>query len=333
MSDPHEIPAPRSRLERVLEAGQFALAVEISPPSGPNVGALERQIEMLRDQADAYNVTDNQSAKVRASSLAACIKLKQSGLEPVLQLTCRDRTRLGLQSDLIGASLFGINNVLALSGDHPACGDHPHVRPAGDIDSINLVRMIRLMRDEQIFENGQTIPKRAPHFFLGAVANPFSPPWDYRPMRLAKKVAAGAQFIQTQLIFNLDRFREYMKRVVDLGLHEKVAILAGVAPVRSLRVANFMRDKIAGIDLPDEILARFQGLSKEDQEKAGIDLCCEISEQVRAIEGVRGLHIMAVGWPASVPGITRQLDLSPRPTLPPTEAAAESEPPPTSTVS
>ncbi len=321
-----ETPMRHSTLERVLAAGHFAVAVEISPPAGPNPGALERQIETLRDQADAYNVTDNQSAKVRASSLAVCILLQQTGLEPVLQLTCRDRNRLGLQSDLIGASLFGITNVLALSGDHPVCGDHPHVRPAGDIDSVNLVRMIRLMRDRGIFENGQPIPKRAPHFFLGAVANPFSPPWDYRPFRLAKKVAAGAQFIQTQLIFNVSRFREYMRRVVDLGLHGKVAILAGVGPVRSLRVANYLRERIAGIDLPDEILERFEGLSEADQEKAGLDLCCEIGEQVRAMEGVRGLHIMAVGWPAAVPAVVRRLGLYPRPTLPPAGAPSSDQP-------
>jgi methylenetetrahydrofolate reductase (NADPH) len=317
-----ETPVRRSALERALAAGHFVVAAEVSPPIGPNPAALERQIETLGGQAEAYNVTDNQSAKVRASSLAACIMLQQAGLEPVLQLTCRDRNRLGLQADLIGASLFGITNVVALSGDHPACGDHPHVRPAGDIDSINLVRMIRRMRDQQIFESGRPIPKRAPHYFIGAVANPFSPPYDYRPYRLAKKVAAGAQFIQTQLILNVSRFREYMRRVVDLGLHQKVSILAGLGTVRSLKMANRLRDKIAGMDVPDEIIERFQGLSPEDQEKAGLDLCCEIGEEVRDIEGVRGLHIMAIGWPAAVPEVVRRLGLYPRPTLPPVEASS-----------
>jgi methylenetetrahydrofolate reductase (NADPH) len=302
-----------SRLARVLGAGRFALAIEISPPVGPNPGALQRQIELLRGYADAYNVTDNQSAKVHMCSLAACILLEQAGLEPVFQLTCRDRNRLGLQSDLLGAAALGIKNVLALSGDHPVCGDHPHVDYVGDIDSMNLIRMIRLMRDEQVFESGKPIPKRAPEFFVGAAANPFSPPFDFRPVRLAKKIRAGAQFIQTQLVFNLDRFRDYMARVVDMGLHEQVPILAGIGPIRSLKGASFMADMIAGMDVPDHVFERFGVLSDEDQAKVGLDLCCEIGREVMEVEGVRGLHIMAVGWPAAVPDIVRNLGLYPRP--------------------
>jgi methylenetetrahydrofolate reductase (NADPH) len=311
-------PSPgKSRLERVLETANLAVAVEISPPVGPNPEVLGRQIDILRGQADAFNVTDNQSARVHASSLASCILLQQAGLEPVLQLTCRDRNRLGLQSELLGAALFGITNVVGLSGDHPSCGDHPHVRPVADIDSVNLVRMICLMRDRKVFESGRPIPKRAPRFFVGAVANPFSPPYEYRPLRLAKKVAAGAQFIQTQLIFNLNRFREYMSRVVDLGLHERVAILAGIGAVRSLKIVNRLRDEVAGIDLPDRVLRRFKGLSPKDQEKAGLDLCCEIGDEVQTIEGVRGVHIMSMGWTEAVPLVTGALGLHPRPELDP----------------
>jgi methylenetetrahydrofolate reductase (NADPH) len=305
--------ASESNLARLTRQGHFALAVEVSPPVGPNLGALQRQIELLRGYGDAYNVTDNQSAKIHTSSLAACIVLKQAGIEPVVQFTCRDRNRLGLQSDLLGAALFDLQNVLALSGDHPACGDHPHVQSVGDIDSINLVRMIRRMRDDQVFESGKTIPKLAPKFFIGAVANPFAPPFDYRPYRLAKKVQAGAQFIQTQLVFNLERFREFMQRVVDLGLHEKTVIMAGIGPVRSLRAAEYMANQVPGLEVPDSVVARLRGLSKEDQEKAGLDLCCEIGEAVRSIEGVKGLHIMAIGWPAAVPEIVRNLGLYPRP--------------------
>ncbi len=171
-----------------------------------------------------------------------------------MQFTCRDRNRLGIQSDLLGASAFGITTVLALSGDHPSCGDHPHVKNVGDIDSINLVRMIRRMTDDQVFENGKKIPKIKPDFFVGAVANPFSPPYDFRPHRLAKKVEAGAQFIQTQLVFNVERFREYMKRAVDLGLHEKTAIMAGIGPVRSLKAAQFMATKVPGMEVPDSVI-------------------------------------------------------------------------------
>ena len=309
-------PRSASPLARLLDAGHFPLAVEVSPPIGPNLPALQRQIELLRGYGDVYNVTDNQSAKIHTSSLASCIALKQAGLEPVAQFTCRDRNRLGLQSDLLGAAIFGITTVLALSGDHPACGDHPHVRNVSDIDSINLVRMIRRMTEEQVFESGKKIPKIRPDFFVGAVANPFSPPYDFRPHRLAKKVEAGARFIQTQLVFNVDRFRDYMKRVVDLGLHEKTAILAGIGPVRSLRAAQHLATKIPGMEVPRAVLERLEGLSDEDAEKAGMDLCCEIGERVREIEGVRGLHIMAIGWPAAVPQVVERLGLFPRPALP-----------------
>ncbi len=308
-------PLSRSPLARVLDAGHFAVAAEISPPVGPNPEAVRRQIETLRGCADIYNVTDNQSARIHTASLAVSIMLKQAGMEPVVQFTCRDRNRLAIQSDLLGAAAFGITTVLALSGDHVSAGDHPHARPVYDLDSVNLIRTIRMMRDAQVFENGKAIPKRAPDFFIGGVANPFAPPYDFRPLRLAKKVAAGAQFIQTQLIFNVARFREYMARVVDLGLHERVAILAGVGPIRSLRAAEFMAHRVAGMDVPDAIVKRMEGLSKEDQARAGIDLCCETAQQVGEIEGVRGIHVMAVSWPAAVPEIVERLGLLPRPAL------------------
>ncbi len=312
------ITQPDSNLARVLRAGRFAVTVEVGPPVGPLTDPIYRQIAVLRGYADAYNVTDNQAATVHMASLPVCIMLKQAGMEPVLQMTCRDRNRLALQADLIGAVGHGIVNVLALSGDHVSGGDHPHVKPVYDLDSVNLVRMLRMMR-EGVFENGQPIPKRAPDFFVGAVENPFAPPYDFRPLRVAKKVAAGAQFLQTQLIFNVPRFREFMARVVDLGLHEQVAILAGVGPVRSLRAAEFMREQVAGMDVPDWVVQRMQGLSKEAQAQAGIELCVEIAQQVREIEGVRGLHIMAVGWPSAVPPIVEALRLYPRPIAEPLE--------------
>jgi methylenetetrahydrofolate reductase (NADPH) len=304
-----------SQLAKMLRAGQFAVAAEISPPIGPNPEAVKKHIDMLKGYADAFNVTDNQSAMVHMSSLSVSIMLKQAGMDPVVQFTCRDRNRLGLQADLLGAAGFGITNVLALSGDHAIWGDHPHCKSVYDIDSINLVRMIRMMRDDQCFENGKPIPKRAPDFFIGAVANPFAPPYAYRPLRLAKKIAAGAQFIQTQLIYNVPRFREFMARVVDLGLHEKCYILAGVGPIRSLKGAEYMAHDVAGMDVPDFILQRLEGLSKEDQAKCGLDICCEIAQEVRQIEGVKGLHVMAVSWPEGVPKVVEQLGLYPRPVL------------------
>jgi methylenetetrahydrofolate reductase (NADPH) len=318
-----------SNLAKVLKAGHFAVCVEVSPPVGPNLEAIQREIKTLRGYGDAYNVTDNQSAMVHVSSLAVSIMLKQAGMEPVVQFTCRDRNRLGIQGDILGASVFGINTMLFLSGDHPIWGDHPQCKPVYDIDSINLIRIARMMRNNRVFENNKQIPKLAPDIFIGAVENPFAPPYDYRPMRLAKKVVAGAQFIQTQLIYNVDRFREFMRRVVDLGLHEKVAILAGVGPMKSVRVAEYMKTEVAGMDVPDAIVAHMAGLSKEDQQKAGMDICLEVAEQVRSIEGVAGLHIMAVNWPAAVPEIVKQLGLYPRPVIeqtPPATPAGAAEP-------
>ncbi len=308
-------PTPHSNLARVLQAGHFAVAAEVGPPVGPNVAPIQRQIRELRGYADAYNVTSNQSASVHMGSLPVSIMLKQAGLDPVFQLTCRDHNRLSLQSDLLGAAAFGITNVLAISGDHVSSGDHPHVKPVYDIDSINLVRMIRMMRDAQVFENGKSIPKSAPEFFIGAAANPFAPPFDFRPLRLAKKIAAGAQFIQTQLVFNVPRFREFMARVVDLGLHEKAAILAGIGPIRSLQAAQAMAHEVPGLDVPEWVVQRMEGLSKEDQAKAGLDLCCELAQQIREIEGVRGLHIMAINWSQAIPPIVEALGLYPRPTF------------------
>lgn len=303
----------QSRLARVLQAGHFALTLEISPPVGPNRAAVDRQIKLLSDYADAFNVTDNQSARVHASSLAVSIMLKQAGLDPILQVTCRDRNRLGIQSDLLGASMYGITNVLALSGDAPIWGDHPQTKGVFEIDSINLVRILRMMRDDQVFENGKEIPKIAPEYFIGAAANPFAPPHDFRPIRLAKKIAAGADFIQTQLVYNVPRFREYMRRVVDMGLHEKTAILAGVGPIRSARGAEFMKNEVAGMDVPDEIIARMKGLEKEKAAEEGVDICLEIAEEVRQIEGVRGLHVMAVSWASILPELVTRLGLYPRP--------------------
>ena len=306
-----------SNLARVFESGQFAVAAELSPPVGPNRGYIERQIKTLRGYADAFNVTSNQSAMVHVASLPVCIMLKQAGLDPVYQVTCRDYNRLSMQANLLGASIHGITNVMAISGDHVTQGDHPHIKPVYDIDSINLARMIRLMRDEQVFENGKTIPRIAPDFYIGAASNPFAPPYEFRVIRLAKKVAAGVQFVQTQLVMNIPRFREFMARVVDAGLHEKVNIMAGVGPIRSRRAAEYMASDIPGLDVPDWILKRLEGLDKEDQAKAGADICCEIIDEVREIEGVRGVHIMAISWHRIIPELVKRLGLYPRPQFEP----------------
>jgi methylenetetrahydrofolate reductase (NADPH) len=302
----------KSHLATVLESSEFAVAAELSPPRGVNLEAIARDANILRDYADAVNVTDNQAASVRMSSTAVSALLIQHGVEPVVQMTCRDRNRLGIQADLLGAAALGIRNALCLSGDHGKWGDHPHAKNVYDLDSIHLLRMVRNMVENGCLDNGKNI-KPAPNFFIGAAANPFAPPYEYRPYRLAKKVAAGARFIQTQLIYNVDRFREYMKQVIDLGLHEQVYILAGVGPLKSVRAAEFMAAKVAGMDVPQELVDRMAKTPKAAQPEQGIRICTEIIEQVREIPGVAGLHIMAVHWADSVPEIVSRAGLYPRP--------------------
>ncbi len=301
-----------SHLARVLEAGEFAVAAELSPPRGVNLEAIERDANILRGYADAVNVTDNQAASVRMSSSAVSALLIQHGVEPVVQMTCRDRNRLAIQADLLGAAALGARNLLCLSGDHGKWGDHPHAKNVYDLDSLHLLRLARNMVVNGCFDNGKNI-KPAPDFFIGAAANPFAPPYEYRPYRLAKKVAAGARFVQTQLIYNVDRFREYMRQVRDLGLDEQVYILAGVGPLKSVRAAEFMATKVAGMDVPKALVQRMAKTPKAAQPEEGIRICSEIIEQVREIPGVAGLHIMAVHWADSVPEIVSRAGLHPRP--------------------
>jgi len=301
-----------SRLAVRLEAGQFAVAAELSPPRGVNLEAIARDARTLKAYTDAVNVTDNQAASVRMSSVAVSALLIQHGVEPVVQMTVRDRNRLAIQADLLGAAALGARNVLCLSGDHGRWGDHPQAKGVFDIDSIQLLRLVRNMTAHGCLDNGREI-KPAPQFFIGAAANPFAPPHDYRPYRLAKKVAAGARFIQTQLIYNVERFRDYMAQVRDLGLDQQVYILAGVGPLKSIRMAEFMAENVAGMDVPQAIIDRMRKTPKAAQAEEGIRICSEIVEQVRDIPGVAGLHIMAVHWAESVPEIVSRAGLYPRP--------------------
>jgi methylenetetrahydrofolate reductase (NADPH) len=312
MGDELTIPSKPSRLAKILAAGQFAVAAELSPPRGVNLDSIAKDAATLKGYADAVNVTDNQAASVRMASIPVCALLVQQGLEPVAQMTCRDRNRLAMQADLLGAAALGIRNVLCLSGDHTRWGDHPAAKNVYDLDSTHLIRLVRNMVEHGCLDNGKEITP-APDFFVGAVANPFAPPFDYRPMRLAKKAAAGARFVQTQLIYNVDRFREYMKKVVDLGLHEQVYILAGVGPFKSSRMASFMATQVAGMDVPQPLVERMEKTPKAAQPEEGIRICCEIIEQVRDLPGVAGLHIMAVHWTEAVPEIVTRSGLYPRP--------------------
>ena len=304
-----------SNLARLLSAGHFVVTAELSPPRCAQLTSVEREIEILRDHVDAANVTDNQTANVRMSSIAVSTLLAQRGLEPVMQVTCRDRNRLAIQADLLGASAWGIRNLLCLSGDHGKWGDHPAALNVYDMDSMHLLRMVRNMVENGCYENGRPIPSPPPHLYVGAAANPFAPPYEYRPMRLAKKVAAGAHFIQTQIIYNVARFEEYMVQVRDLGLHERVHILAGVGPIKSAGAARFMAERVAGMDVPQAIVQRMAKTPRAAQPAEGLEICIEILEQVRQIEGIAGVHVMAIQWPEAVPEIVKRSGLWPRPRL------------------
>ncbi len=301
-----------SRLEGILERGEFVVTSECGPPRGVDPEVIRKKGELLKGYVDAVNVTDNQTSVVRMSSFASCILLKNMGFDPILQMVCRDRNRIALQSDILGAAALGINNILCLTGDHQKFGDHPAAKNVFDLDSVQLIQTIKWMRDEGKFLGGEEL-KGAPKLFIGAAANPFADPFEIRVPRLAKKVNAGVQFIQTQCIYNLERFEKWMEMVRDRGLHEKVHILAGVTPFKSVGMAKYMKNMVPGMDVPDEFIERLQGVPKEDQAEEGIKICVESIQRLRAIEGVHGVHVMAIEWEQKVPEIVQQAGLHPRP--------------------
>jgi len=302
----------KSNLEKVLEAGQFAVTGEIGPPTSADPEVIRKKAKLLRGCVDAFNVTDGQTAVVRMSSWAACLVGRDEGLEPTLQMTCRDRNRIALQMDILGAAALGINNILCLTGDHQIFGNHPESKGVYDLDSIQLIKVIKDMRDEKKFQCGDEMAVE-PRVFIGAAANPFADPFDFRDLRLAKKVKAGADFVQTQIIYNVDKFVEWMKRVRDKGLHQRVNILAGVAPIKSVGAARYMQSKVPGMDVPDAVVERLRGVPKEEVSKEGTKLCVDIINQVREIEGVAGVHLMAIEWEEVVQEICEAAGLLPRP--------------------
>ncbi|MBN1847370.1 MAG: methylenetetrahydrofolate reductase [Deltaproteobacteria bacterium] len=301
-----------SVLEKILAAGHLAVTSECGPPRGALPEKVKEKAEMLRGYVDAINVTDNQTAVVRMSSLSACILIKQLGLDPILQMVTRDRNRLAMQSDILGAYAHGINNMLCLSGDHPCFGDHPMAANVYDLDSMQLIQVVRKMRDEGRFQGGDEI-ENPPKMFIGAAANPFADPFELRAIRLAKKVKAGVDFIQTQCIYNIDKFGKWMKEICERGLNEKVSILAGITPLKSAGMANYMRNKVPGMDVPEELVKRMAGVPKKDQADEGIKICLETIEQLKTMEGIRGFHIMAIEWEQKVPEIVERAGLLPRP--------------------
>lgn len=303
-----------SKLEKILAAGHLAVTSECGPPRGSDGEAIVKKAEMIKNHVDAINITDNQTSVTRLCSLAACIRLKLMGLEPVLQMVVRDRNRIALQSDILGAASFDINNILCLSGDHQVFGDNSMGQNVFDIDSMQLIQTVRHMRDEGKFLGGDEI-KGPPRMFVGAAANPFADPFEIRVPRLAKKIAAGAEFIQTQCIYNLDKFELWLKQAGDRGLLDKVAILAGLTPLKSAGMAKYMKNRVPGMDVPDEVVKRISGVPKEKQAEEGIKICVESIQRLKETEGVKGFHIMAIEWEEKVPEIVEQGGLYPRPDI------------------
>ncbi len=307
-------------LERALRQGHFAVTAELGPPRGWDAAFVRKKAQILKGWVDAANVTDNQAAVVHMSSIATGLLMIEEGLEPIIQMTCRDRNRLAMQSDLLGAAAHGVHNLLCLSGDHQSKGDHPGAKNVHDIDSIQLVAMVRAMRDENHYQNGRDIPGGGPRLFIGAAANPFADPAGMRPYRLRKKAQAGADFIQTQLVYDVPRFREFMKKVVDLGAHERVAILAGVGPLKSPGMARHLRLNVPGMAVPESLDARLEaavkGIAGDDKtarstawREEGKRICVELIQEIREIEGVAGVHIMAIEWEEAVPEIVKAAGL------------------------
>ena len=319
-----------SNLERVIEDGHFAVTVEIGPPMDCDREIVLEKARLLKGLADAFNITDNQTGVVRLSSIASSALIMGEGLEPVMQMTCRDRNRLAIQADILGAAALGIKNCLCIAGDHQSFGaagrlkGHPGAKNVYDIDSIQMLSALRGMRDDGVQQGGDPLDKRPP-LFIGAAWTPLGDPIDIRPLRLRKKVEAGADFIQTQGVFDVDLFRDQMKIIFDMGLHERTAILAGIIVPKNLGMLKYMNSSVAGVSVPDGLMTRMEQAryaagddkkkARENQAEEGIKITVELIEQVREIPGIRGVHIQAIEWEHRVPEILKRAGLVPRPKL------------------
>ena len=299
----------KSRLEKILDAGHFAVCSEMGPPMSASADFIRKKAQVLKGYVDAVNITDNQTAVVRMSSIAAAVIAREEGLEPVIQITCRDRNRIGIQSDILGASALGIRNVLCLTGDHQTFGSDPGSKNVFDIDSVQLIKCVNDMVNGK-FMSGKEI-KVPPVMFIGGAYNPFGDPQEMHMIKLLKKIKAGMKFIQTQAIYNVDAFENWMKEVRRLKLHEKVYILAGILPTKSAKALRVMQKDVAGMDVPDEIIERMEKC--DDPEKEGVKMAVEIVERVKNIEGVRGIHLMPVSWEQITPVVVQEAGLYPRP--------------------
>jgi methylenetetrahydrofolate reductase (NADPH) len=301
-----------SRLERVLRSGRFAVTAELNPPDSADPEDVYQAALMLSTVCDGINAVDASGANCHMSSVSICALLTRAGYDPVYQVSCRDRNRNAIQGDLLGAAAMGVGNVLCLTGDDVTVGDQPEAKRVFDFDSIQLLNTARIMRDEGVFLSGRKLTT-PPRFFLGAAANPFVPPYEWRPIRLAKKINVGADFFQTQFCFDVPRLRTFMERVRDMGLHEKAFILVGVGPLRSERAAEFMRTKVPGVIIPDVLVEPLRKTPKRHKRAEGKRICVEIIQHVHEIEGVAGVHVMAYRHEELVAEIVDEANLLPRP--------------------
>jgi methylenetetrahydrofolate reductase (NADPH) len=304
-----------SNLEKILSEGKFAVTGECGPPKSADGSVIENKAKILKGFVDAVNITDNQTAVVRVCSMASGYQAQQNGLEAIMQMTCRDRNRLAMQADILGASVLGIKNILCLTGDHLSFGNHPQAKGVHDLDAINLIKMYKDMRDEKKFQCGDEMDV-APELYIGCAENPFGDPFELRALRLKKKIEAGADFMQTQCIFNIPKFKEWMKEVRALGLHKEIKILAGITPLKGVGGARYMQKFVPGMDVPQEIVDRMAGVEKGPASHAeGKKLAVEMIKELAEIEGVAGVHIMAVEWEEAVPEIVETAGLLPRPAV------------------
>lgn len=301
-----------SNLERVLAAGHFSVTAECGPPRGADPNVVLEKAAFVKGNVDACNVTDNQTSVVRMSSLAGCMLVRDAGVEPLIQMVVRDRNRIALQSDLLGASALGVRNLLCLSGDHQKFGDDPQAKNVFDIDSMQLIHMTKTMRDEGVFPSGDKL-EGAPKFYIGCAVNPFADPYEIRVARLKLKMEAGADFVQTQCIYNMPKFIQYMEDAKKQGLHEKIKILAGVTPLKSAGMAKFMNRMVAGIDIPEDVIKRIADEPKEKQAAKGIEVCIEQIGEIKEMEGIAGIHVMAIEWEEKLAEIIGGAGLLPRP--------------------
>jgi len=305
------VPSEKSRLQRVLEAGHLSVTAEIGPPIGSNAEFVRHSAQEIKGLVDAANVTDCQTAVVRMSSVAASYLTLQEGVEPILQMTCRDRNRIGIQSDLLGAYALGLRNLLVLSGDHQKFGHDPQAKNVFDVDSIQLIEALTNQSENSVFMSGRKTKSPA-HFFLGATVNPFADPEELQLIRLEKKINAGAKYVQTQAIYNVEKFKQWMEKVRERGLHERAYILAGIVVNKSLKSIEITAT-VPGMDIPEALIEQMR--EAEDKKSEGVAIAVDLIEQLREIEGVKGIHIMAIGWEEIVPSLLEKANLLPRPEL------------------